>query len=170
MAGDTVKLTAHRFGNVAQLRKVRADIQVLPGWPLLATCGLAYTLTYPSPSTSFSRYPLVFFHRTALVAGRLVCRMPELSPAVRATMARYGITDREMEYLQLVLRPEEPSAEEMAEHMSITVGTMDKHRSSLYLRLGVHSRLELLFKAVEVGLVPCVCSRLGLAASGATSE
>lgn len=93
---------------------------------------------------------------------RLVCRMPELSPAVRTTMARYGITDREMEYLQLVLRPQEPSAHEMAEHMGISVGTMDKHRSGLYLKLGVHSRTELHFKAVELGLVPCICLKLGL--------
>ncbi|QQR85597.1 MAG: hypothetical protein IPJ76_13395 [Flavobacteriales bacterium] len=43
--------------------------------------------------------------------------MHNQSAAVLAAKAQYGLTDREIEYINLVLRPNEPSVHEIAEHM-----------------------------------------------------
>ncbi len=61
------------------------------------------------------------------------------------------LTDRELEVLRLVA--EGLSDRQMAERMTVVVGTVKRHLNNLYGKLGVHSRTQALARARELGLV-----------------
>jgi LuxR family maltose regulon positive regulatory protein len=61
-----------------------------------------------------------------------------------------GLSEREMEVLQL-LRTRMTSTE-IAEMLSIAVSTVRSHIKSIYSKLDVHSRVEVVQKAEELGL------------------
>ena len=67
------------------------------------------------------------------------------------------MSDRQREYIVLVCRPVEPTPAQIAEHMGITEKTVETHRAKVYKKLDVHSRMELLFAAVRLGIVACPC-------------
>lgn len=67
------------------------------------------------------------------------------------------LTDRELEYIKLVCRFPQPTVLEMAEHMGLSPKTVETHRAKAFHKLGVASPLELLHKAVVLGLVKCPC-------------
>ncbi|MFZ1692323.1 MAG: LuxR C-terminal-related transcriptional regulator [Flavobacteriales bacterium] len=69
------------------------------------------------------------------------------------------ITARELEYLHLLFRRPEPTMAEIAEHMGLSVRTVEKHRDKLKRKLGAATTLELYLRAVELGLVRCWCER-----------
>lgn len=74
--------------------------------------------------------------------------------------ARYSyarLTGRELEYIALVCRRMEPTRAQIAQYMGCAEKTVEAHRAKVYRKLGVHTRLELLYTAVEMGLVPCPC-------------
>lgn len=67
------------------------------------------------------------------------------------------LTDRELEYIKLVCRFPQPTVPEMAELMGLSPKTVETHRAKAFHKLGVASPLELLHKAVVLGLVKCPC-------------
>ncbi|MEO8587791.1 MAG: LuxR C-terminal-related transcriptional regulator [Flavobacteriales bacterium] len=83
-----------------------------------------------------------------------------MDPALLATLLeRYRLTARECEYIVLVCRCPEPTVAEMAEHMDLRPKAVETHRAKVYDKLGVGSTIEVLGKAVQFGLVRCVCQR-----------
>ena len=64
---------------------------------------------------------------------------------------------RQVQYIRLVLRSPEPSTDQIAEHMGLSPSTVETHRGHAYHKLEVSTRLELYFKAVELGIVECAC-------------
>lgn len=71
---------------------------------------------------------------------------------------RVNLTPREKQYIVLVCRSPEPSTEEIAQFMGCEPKTAENHRANAYRKLRVHTRLEMYFKALELGLVQCWCS------------
>jgi LuxR family transcriptional regulator, maltose regulon positive regulatory protein len=61
------------------------------------------------------------------------------------------LTDREIEVLRLLGAG--LSDREIAERMIIALGTVKRHLSNLYDKLGVHSRTQALARAAELGLL-----------------
>ena len=64
---------------------------------------------------------------------------------------------REREYIVRVCRCPEPSRPELAEQMQCTEKTVETHRANTYRKLKLHSRIELVLKAIQLGRVPCGC-------------
>ena len=69
------------------------------------------------------------------------------------------LTDREHEYVVLVCRSEEPTRAQIAQLMDCKENTVESHRANVYRKWNVHSRTELLYKAVKLGMVKCPCGR-----------
>jgi DNA-binding NarL/FixJ family response regulator len=67
------------------------------------------------------------------------------------------LTEREHEVITRLNRYPEPSIPQLADEMDCAPRTVDAHRANLYTKLGVHSRLELHYKAVQQGLITCAC-------------
>jgi len=88
----------------------------------------------------------------AFVAGGL--RPP---PLPRSKPKGPHLTGRQQEVATRLSRYPEPTPRQVADEMGCTPKTVEAHRAKLYAALGVHSRLELHFKAVERGLVKCAC-------------
>jgi LuxR family maltose regulon positive regulatory protein len=61
------------------------------------------------------------------------------------------LTDREQEVLRLVA--EGLSDRQIAEKMTVVVGTVKRHLNNLYGKLGVHSRTQAMARAKELGLL-----------------
>lgn len=71
------------------------------------------------------------------------------------------LTGKEVEYVCHVTGPDQPKAIAIADLMGITVKTVETHRASVYFKLRVHSQVQLLYRAVELKLIPCPCCREG---------
>lgn len=69
------------------------------------------------------------------------------------------LTAREREYIVLVCRFPEPTVDEIAEHMQLSRNTVLAHRAKVYRKLGVHCRLDLYHRAIDLGLVLCRCCK-----------
>ena len=86
----------------------------------------------------------------ALLAGRRV-----RSEAVAAILAdeatTSALTGRELQVLMGIARGDNNAA--IAERLGITANTVDKHRTNMMRKLGVHSAAELLALAVRDGLL-----------------
>jgi len=61
------------------------------------------------------------------------------------------LSDREMEILNLVARGYNGS--EIAEKAGISYGTVRKHMENIYLKLGVHNKVEAINKAHSMGII-----------------
>ncbi len=61
-----------------------------------------------------------------------------------------SLTHREMEILQLIIK--EYSSAEIAEQLQITIHTVEKHRSHLFLKMDVKNAVGLARKAIQMGL------------------
>ncbi len=66
---------------------------------------------------------------------------------------RSGITAREMEFLQLVCDPSEPTYEQIADRMGISRRTVENHRVALFEKFGIKSKAGMVLFAVRWGLV-----------------
>lgn len=82
----------------------------------------------------------------------LFCCMENVQPRTVPSLTR-----REMAYLALTCRIPEPTRAEIAAKWGIAPKTVERHRANVYRKLEVHTRLEMLFSAVQLGLVPCPC-------------
>jgi LuxR family maltose regulon positive regulatory protein len=72
---------------------------------------------------------------------------PDLAPATLPE----PLTDREVEVLRLLVAG--LSNREIAERLTITVGTAKRHVSNIYAKLGVHSRVQAVTRARSLHLV-----------------
>ncbi len=61
-----------------------------------------------------------------------------------------SLTQREMEILQLIIM--EHSSAEIAKKLQITIHTVEKHRSHLFLKMDVKNAVGLARKAIQMGL------------------
>lgn len=84
-----------------------------------------------------------------LAGGRFVA--PELAAQISRGQASLGLTDRERQTLNMIIAGK--SNREMADMLCISPKTVDKHRTSLMGKLGVHSVAELMALALREGLV-----------------
>jgi len=60
------------------------------------------------------------------------------------------LSERELEVLRLVA--EGLSDRQIAERLTVVVGTVKRHLNNIYSKLGVHSRIQALARAKEFGL------------------
>jgi LuxR family maltose regulon positive regulatory protein len=74
-------------------------------------------------------------------------RAAERGPAPQAD----PLTKRELEVLHLVARG--LSNREIAQELVLAVTTVKKHASNIYGKLGVHSRIQAVARAQELGLL-----------------
>ena len=84
-----------------------------------------------------------------LAGGRYVA--PELVEQISRGQAALALTDRERQTLNMIITGK--SNREMAELLCISPKTVDKHRTSLMSKLGVHSVAELMAHALREGLI-----------------
>lgn len=88
--------------------------------------------------------------RKVLLQARVKEMVAETSvPAVQAGLV--GLTRREAETLDLIARGY--TYGEVAQLLSVTVGTVQTHIKSIYGKLAVHSRSEAVFEAHKLGLL-----------------
>lgn len=81
-----------------------------------------------------------------------------LPPRVhKAPKHKNVLTAREREYIALLCRQPEPTMAEIAEHMRLSVKTVEKHRDKAKRKLDAKTTLELYVKAIRQGLVRCAC-------------
>jgi two-component system invasion response regulator UvrY len=74
-----------------------------------------------------------------------------LRPEKQAILA--AITPRELELLQLVCDPTEPTYEQIGHRMGISVRTVENHRVALFEKFNIKSKAGLVLFAVRWGLV-----------------
>lgn len=91
----------------------------------------------------------VVLHGAALVAGgtrRVAVIVEPAHPARIAPllMAAYGLTEREQEVTRLVLQGD--ATAEIAARLAVTAQTVQQHLKSIFDKVGVHSRRELVGK------------------------
>lgn len=72
-----------------------------------------------------------------------------------------GLSPRQLQYVLLVCRKEEPTRDQIADIMGCAPNTVENHRAAVYLKWDVHTRTEMLYKAVELGIVKCPCGGTG---------
>lgn len=70
-----------------------------------------------------------------------------LLQAISQSKSDYGLTKREKEVLQLIMRGE--TNEQIAQSLSITLSTVKNHVSSILTKLGVSSRTAASYKAMK---------------------
>ncbi|WP_417605401.1 LuxR C-terminal-related transcriptional regulator [Primorskyibacter flagellatus] len=84
-----------------------------------------------------------------IVAGETVIA-PEIAMRIAEETAADGLSERELEVLQMIARGLTNSG--IAEALSISPKTVESHRASLMRKLRVHSVAQLLIRAVRDGL------------------
>ena len=68
-------------------------------------------------------------------------------------MANIKLSSREMELLQLIAEGE--ANKQMADELSISIKTVEKHRSNLMQKLDIHDTAGLTRYAIETGIIEC---------------
>jgi DNA-binding NarL/FixJ family response regulator len=111
----------------------------------LHRAGVSAFLTKSMPSAELR----AALHRVADAAEPLCGQLDR--PGPRAAETRSLISSREHEVLRLIARAH--SNAEIASVMSITEGTVKRHTSNLYAKLGAVSRMDAVHKAVRIGLL-----------------
>lgn len=91
----------------------------------------------------YDKLPLI------LRGGKFIA--PEFVETVESHRISQTLTDRERQTLNMVIAGK--TNKEIAELMSISPKTVDKHRSSLMQKLNVHSAVELMAFALREGLI-----------------
>lgn len=74
-----------------------------------------------------------------------------------APVAAPRITAQELRFVVLVCRPDALGQKELPLLMHLSKNQVARIQQDVYARLGVHTRQELLFKAVAFGWVACPC-------------
>ena len=77
------------------------------------------------------------------------------------------LTGRELDVLLLLCSPECLLEKQIWDRLKMSQSTFKTRREHLFLIFNVHSRLELISKAVQWGLVVCYCGGLGAHADDA---
>ena len=72
------------------------------------------------------------------------------------------LTGMEMKVMLLLCRDDCLLEKEMPEELGISMSTFKTHREHLYAKCKVHSREELIVKAIRWHLVPCYCGHAQL--------
>jgi LuxR family maltose regulon positive regulatory protein len=83
--------------------------------------------------------------------GRLLAAFPEHAGAAAPDAGRISLTERELEVMRLVA--EGLSDREIADRMTVVLGTVRRHLFNVYSKLGAHSRTKALARARELGLL-----------------
>jgi DNA-binding CsgD family transcriptional regulator len=71
-----------------------------------------------------------------------------------------ALSAQEERYVVLVCRFPKPTVLELAEHMNVSPKTVDKFRDKVYKKMGVNCHSDMDHRAVELGLVQCMCQRM----------
>lgn len=146
MAGPPVMATARRIRRLAPRTKI--VILTMHRDSVLRSelhrAGVSAFLTKTMPSADLR----VALHRVADANPQISAARTD--PALR-TEPRSLISRREHEVLRLIARAY--SNAEIATLMSITEGTVKRHTSNLYAKLGAGSRMDAVHKATRVGLL-----------------
>ncbi|MBK7946184.1 MAG: helix-turn-helix transcriptional regulator [Flavobacteriales bacterium] len=69
------------------------------------------------------------------------------------------LSDRQLECIQVLCGNPEPTVEQAADIMGLSVNTVLTHRRHVYQKLGVHCRLDLYHRARDLGLLVCSCCK-----------
>jgi DNA-binding NarL/FixJ family response regulator len=85
---------------------------------------------------------LLGLHGWRAYKRRLTRTLAEVPEDVEATLGKYELTPRELEVLRLVLRGR--SNKEIENALFISLSTVKAHIGSVYRKLGVNSRLQLI--------------------------
>jgi DNA-binding CsgD family transcriptional regulator len=91
------------------------------------------------------------------VLDRTLSRPAVTDPARLAAADRVGLTARELEVLHLVAAG--LTSQAAGRRLRISHRTVDKHRESIYRKLGRHDRLSAVQRAQELGILPLPRSR-----------
>lgn len=86
---------------------------------------------------------------TILEGGRHVC--DSFAALLEADSERETLTNRERQILNLIIGGQ--SNKEIAVHLGISAKTVDRHRTNLMQKLGVHSVAQLIAYALREGLI-----------------
>lgn len=90
------------------------------------------------------------YYITPELTKRLVGRFLKLSPSPEDGYDYSGLTQRELEVLRMI--GEGMTNREIAEELSLTVRTVQTHRTHIMQKLDLHSRAELMRSAVHLDL------------------
>lgn len=85
------------------------------------------------------------------VAGEIVLAPQLTRPATLKGERAAGLTQRELEILQLIV--DGKSNKEIADHLDLSVNTVSVHRANIMETLGIHKTAELVVYAIRNGLV-----------------
>jgi two-component system, NarL family, invasion response regulator UvrY len=69
-----------------------------------------------------------------------------------------ALTERDLEFVELICAPEEYTYEEIADRMRVKVATIDTHRKNIFERFGLKSKTGLVLFAYRWQLVPVPAS------------
>jgi DNA-binding CsgD family transcriptional regulator len=82
-----------------------------------------------------------------LAHDQYVLIMEEQALALLTSLELLGLSQRESEVLLLVIQGKDNKA--VAQHLSVNISTIRKHLENIYQKLGVQSRTEAVFQALE---------------------
>lgn len=71
------------------------------------------------------------------------------------TSKRTALTPSQRQLVQLICRSPVPSVQDLCDFMGCTPKTIEAHRAEVYRKWQVHTRIELLLRALQEGLVRC---------------
>jgi DNA-binding CsgD family transcriptional regulator len=83
------------------------------------------------------------------------------SPPAHAVGALSRITPVEMRIWRLLCATDEPTVKELEALLGCSRKTLELHITKLYRKLEVRSRVGLVRKAVQHGIIHCPCMRCG---------
>ncbi len=86
-----------------------------------------------------------------VAAGAMVLDPKVVKPAALKGEKNLGLTNRELEVLQLIVNGK--SNKEIAGDLSLSVNTVSVHRANIMEALGIHNTAELVVYAIKNGLV-----------------
>jgi DNA-binding NarL/FixJ family response regulator len=70
-------------------------------------------------------------------------------------LAQYRLSNREEEVLRLIAQG--VSSQEAANYLCCSKRTVDSHLSSIYLKLNVSNRIQVIRRAISMGLAASLC-------------
>jgi two-component system, NarL family, response regulator NreC len=121
---------------------------------VLASGALGYVLK-ASPSTDILEAIRTAHRGEYFLSSRLkaevIGQYLKTRPAAVAVRGYELLTEREQQVFRLVAQGH--STAEIAEVLCVSAKTVEKHRTSLMNKLGVHDRMELLKYAIKIGVV-----------------
>ncbi|MBN9613401.1 MAG: helix-turn-helix transcriptional regulator, partial [Actinobacteria bacterium] len=166
-SGDDVQalLLAQSVGDASTTKRTRLArclVSAVAAWncgkrqeALLAMSHVAPLLLEGYRPSSLWNVPYGALHEVAIAArDEGICDVVEMIDAVpeQARAARYGrLTDMEQRTLQAIA--EHRSANDAAQALFVTPGTVKKHLASVYRKLAVNGRDEAILRAARMGII-----------------